>query len=128
MKRLSRNSVVIAAGLLLTAFSLPRIDIKVSRVDGHQRVGLSQKWGFVFSRKRAPCVDMIDLRAGEGAMSVSAWRLEAEGSGCLRLAGFTIGEVPAGFVEVNRLPAQSRGPFRLFVRGIGSGETPITLP
>jgi hypothetical protein len=127
MNRLSRTSVVLAAGLLLAATSPPRIEITVSREDGRPFASLTQNWGFIFRRMRTPCVNSIFLTADVGVRD-PVWRLEAEGSGCVPLSGFTIGQVPAGFVEVNRLPAQTRGTFHLIVMGIGHGGTDITLP
>jgi hypothetical protein len=127
MKRLLRTSVVIAAGFLLASCTPPRMHIAVSRVDGRQLASLTQDWGRS-RRREIPCVIMIDLRGGDGGMNDQAWRVVSEGRECVLLSGFTIGQVPAGFVEVTRLSAQSRGKFRLIVSGIGTNETQISLP
>lgn len=127
MKRISGNAVVFAAGILLASCTPPEIEIAVSRMDGRQLVSLTQDWGLIFGRDKTPCVGMIELRTDTG-MDSSAWRLELKDGQCVDLDGFTIGQVPAGFVETVPLAAGSRGTFRLIVMGIGVGETRISLP
>lgn len=100
MKRVLRNSVVIAATFMLASCTPPEIEIAVSRVGGHLIISLTQDWGLIFSRKETPCIGLITLYEGNFAADRSAWRVEAKDEQCVDLRGFTLGQVPSGFVSV----------------------------
>jgi hypothetical protein len=112
--------------LTLTSCEPPEIKIRVTSVRGRQVVTLWQDWGLIFSRKKAPCVDRIDLNSSAGDRPL-VWRLEAKSKQCVDLGQFAIGEVPAGFVERVPLRAQPKGWFDFLVVGAGMGEAQFRL-
>jgi hypothetical protein len=96
-------------------------------VNGRQVIKLTQHWGIIFSRKKPPCVDRVDL-SESGPKGKPIWRFEARTERCVDLSSFAVGEVPAGFVERIALPTAARGRVDVLVVGIGIGEAQISLP
>jgi len=126
MKLLVRSYLTSAAAFALASCSPPEIKIALIQMNGHQVVSLTQDWGIIFSDKRVPCVDRIDLHPNDSSRS-SVWRVEARTDQCVKLGSFVLGQVPSGFREVIPLPTSSHGTFTIEVLGIGVGWTQLTL-
>ena len=126
MRALARSSLMVASALALGSCQPPKIKLVLSTVDGRQVVSLSQDWGLILSRKKAPCVDRIDLNASSGNRPL-VWRVEAKGAQCVHLDHFVIGEVPAGFIEHVPLATTPRGWFDFLVLGTGTGQAQFEL-
>jgi hypothetical protein len=127
MRRTFQTGVVVASAFALASCTPPEIKIAAQRVNGRQVITLTQDWGLIFSRKKPPCLDRVDL-SKSGPKGKPIWRVEAKTDQCVDLSSFTVGELPAGFVERIPLRAVSRGRFDVLVIGIGIGEAQITLP
>jgi hypothetical protein len=113
---------------MLASCTPPEIQISMAREDGRQVITLIQDWGLIFSDKKPPCVDRIDLPAAGKNGSNLAWRIQTVGSECLELSSFTIGTAPSGFREAVALKSGSRGNYQLVVWGIGVGSAQVSLP
>lgn len=117
----------LAAALLLTSCSPPRIDLEPARANGRVVVTMSQDWGLIFSDRQAPCIGQAELFDVAGSPE-PVWKIEAAGGvQCVDLGSLTIGVAPAGFDEVVPLPAQAKGVHALVVSGIGWGQAGLTL-
>jgi len=127
MRRLLQVSAIAAFAFALASCSPPEIKIATKRVNGRQVITLTQDWGLIFSDKKAPCVDRVDVSESRPKGKL-IWRFEARTSQCVHIGSFTIGEVPAGFVERSPLPPSPRGQFDMLVIGIGIGEAEMVLP
>jgi hypothetical protein len=127
MRGLIRICAIAPSAFALASCTPPAIDIAAKRVNGRQVITLTQDWGVIFSDKKVPCVDRVDV-SESGPKGKVIWRFDAKTSACVDLASFTVGEVPAGFVESIHLPPSSRGRFDMLVIGVGIGEAEIVLP
>jgi hypothetical protein len=127
MKRPVWICSIAASAFIVVSCEPPEIMITTKRVGARQLVTLTQDWGLIFSEKKDPCVDRIELSEHD-AKGKLAWRIEATTGQCVNLASFTIGEAPAGFSESNPLPASLQGRYLLSVIGTGIGEAEVDLP
>jgi len=123
--KISQRALISFAALLLSSCSPPEIAISTHREGTRQVVELSQDWGIIFSKKRAPCVDRVDLTAA--GQNKVVWRIEAKGQQCVDLRSFVVGETPSRFVQRIPLDGSLHGSFDLLVSGIGMGEAQIVL-
>ena len=129
MMRRFRNAVVIGSALVLASCSPPEIQISVGRVNGLNIVTLSQDWGVVFSDKKPPCLDRIELRkvtSGDKDRS-PVWLVQANTEACVDVGRFALGKVPSGFREVTPMTTEPRGRFELAVWGVGAGWKQFAL-
>jgi len=126
MRAFVRSSLMVALALALGSCQPPKIKLALSTADGLQVVSLSQHWGLIFSRKKAPCVHRIDLNASSGDRPL-VWRVEAKDAQCVHLDHFVIGVVPAGFIERVPLATTPTGWFDFLVIGTGTGQAQFEL-
>jgi hypothetical protein len=126
MRALVRSFLMVAFAFALGSCQPPKIELLLSTVGGLQVVSLSQDWGLIVSRKKAPCVDRIDLNASSGKRPL-VWRVEAKGAQCVHLDHFVIGEVPARFIESVPLATTPSGWFDFLVTGTGTGQAQFEL-
>ena len=129
MARLAKHLLIVPLAALVGSCEPPDIDVAVQRFGTQVRVSLSQDWGFIFSRKRTPCVREAGLYVpGTYGRNAAAWLIEAQGDvQCLDLASFTIGATPKGFAQTVPLGTVSGETYTLRVGGIGWGEANVTL-
>lgn len=130
MIRLARL-LAIASPFALSACSPPPIQIDIQTMaDGRMQARLSQDWGFIIPRRKAPCIRAIQLHAIATPLDNPVWQARRMGDDtqCSDLATLIIGTAPPGFAQKPELPTDLRGRYRLTVRGIGYGDTVIDLP
>ena len=126
MRAFLRASLTVALAFALASCQPLKIELVLSTVDGLRVVRLSQDWGPIFSRKKAPCVDKIDLNASAGDRPL-VWRVGAKDAQGVHLDHFVIGEVPAGFIERVPLATTPIGWFDFLVIGTGTGRAQFEL-
>jgi hypothetical protein len=129
MKRATRNSVVTVSAFMLASCTPPEIQISITRVNDLNVVTLTQDWGLIFSDKKPPCLDQIEVRrisSGE-KRGAEVWRVEAKTQTCVDVGRFVLGSIPSGFREVTPMTAEPHGSFELAVWGVGSGWKKFAL-
>jgi len=118
-----RNAAVIGSALLLASCSPPEIHISVGRVNGLNVVTLTQDWGVVFSDKKTPCLDRVELRkvGSDEKDHTTVWLVQANTEACVDLGRFVLGTAPTGFREITPMNTGPHGRFELAVWGVGAG-------
>jgi hypothetical protein len=129
MMRATRNALMIGFALMLASCTPPEIQISIGRVSGLNVVTLTQDWGIIFSRKKPPCLDRIELRrvGTDEKRGREVWLAEAKTEACVDVDRFVLGVVPSGFREVMPMTPQPRGRFELAVWGVGAGWKQFAL-
>ena len=122
--------LMIASALLLASCTPPEIQISLSRVNGRNVVTLTQDWGIIFSDKKPPCLDRIELtKVGNNDKDrTTVWLVQAKTEACVDVGRFVLGVVLSGFRQVTPIGEKLRGRFELAVWGVGVGWKQIDLP
>jgi hypothetical protein len=130
MARAQKYAMYMVTGsiLFLSSCSPPPIEFKTNSKSGVILVEMYQDWGIINSQKKAPCINIAQLFSNTANFKDPIWKIEASGNiQCLDLASFVVGKTPKGFKQVIALPTNIKGPHRLVVYGIGSGEVIVGL-
>jgi hypothetical protein len=120
----------ILAGLMLASCSPSPIRMAVTDVGGRKVVTLFTTNLFGMRSSEAPCIRRIEVSSFNAVHEAEpAWTAETPDEvGCVHLRAFVIGQAPPRFRETRRLPAGAlHGPYRIEVRGIGTGAYDVVF-